>query len=570
MFFPGRVHIHQGGSFLQDIGDLVSSIAPVRPDQTCGEVYEIFSADESCFALAVVDASIPVGLVNRHDMTLLLADRFGRPLYERKPITHLMDPDPLIVEMGEDIDVLSNMIVSDRPGALLKGFIVVENGAYVGIGTALGLLQANVRQAALRNEQLVRAHEKAEAANSAKSDFLAMMSHEIRTPMNGVIGMIELLERTELKDDQRRKLTLIRQSSGALIDIINDILDYTQLEAGRVELDLQAHDVRRLIDSVAGLLRHSAEEKGVSLLSDVDPAVPTWLEFDDGRYRQILFNLIGNAIKFTEEGLVSVSAELTGRHGGEELRTVVRDTGIGISQEAQGRIFERFTQADSFTHRRFGGTGLGLAVSRLLTEAMGGEIGVSSEPGEGSVFWFTIRCRTVERSRTLEGLVEGPQPGAGAAGGLKILVAEDNEVNQRVITAYLNEFGYAHEIAADGKAALAAAGRQRFDIILMDIHMPELDGVSAAKRLREAGGANARVPIVALTANAMAGDRERYIRQGFSDYLAKPFTLAELAEVIARVAGRDVAVALADTAAKQPTATEQGTEILDDLIESLG
>ena len=551
-----------------DIGDLVSSIAPVRPGQTCGEVYEIFSADESCFALAVVDAGVPIGLVNRHDMTLMLADRFGRPLYERKPVTHLMDPDPLIVEMGEDIDVLSNMIVSDRPGALLKGFIVVENGAYVGIGTALGLLQANVRQAALRNEQLVRARERAEAANSAKNDFLAMMSHEIRTPMNGVIGMIELLERTELRDDQRRKLSLIRQSSGALIDIINDILDYTRLEAGCVELDLRTHDVRRLIDSVAGLLRHSAEEKGVSLLTEVDPSVPAWLEFDDGRYRQILFNLIGNAIKFTEEGMVSVSLELAGEQGSEELRTVVRDTGIGISKEAQGRIFDRFTQADSFTQRRFGGTGLGLAISRLLTEAMGGEIGVSSEPGEGSLFWFTIRCRTAHRPQSVAG--GGAQPEAGTAGQLKLLVAEDNEVNQRIIAAYLSELGYIHHIVSDGKQALDIAGQQRFDMILMDIHMPEMDGVSAAKHLREAGGAAAKVPVVALTANAMAGDRERYIEQGFSDYLAKPFTLAELAEVIARVAACKVSLVETVVADAEPADTEDHTEILDELIENLG
>jgi CheY-like chemotaxis protein/signal transduction histidine kinase len=433
-----------------------------------------------------------------------------------------------------------------------------------------------------RDQQLLDAKQIAERANIAKSTFLAQMSHEIRTPMNGVMGIASLLSGTSLDEKQAQYVRTINRSGEALLDVVNDILDFSKIEAGKLELEKIPFRVKDIAEEAIALLSEHAHRKGLGMSFQIDPSIPPSVDGDPGRLRQVLVNLLGNGVKFTSKGQVDLTVSLEKRNGEEvNLLFKVQDSGIGIRRDKLDRIFSAFSQAEDFTTRRFGGTGLGLVISKQLVQFMGGKIGVESEEGKGTTFWFTaVFAITKNNAFSLTGDHDYPHEKWGLCGEQEccrffdahVLVVEDNQTNQIVIRDMLENMGCRIDMAENGLEAVDAIGTAPYDLVFMDCHMPCLDGYEASRRIRQNGAQsrNRHLPIIALTAHAMKGDQELCLAAGMDDYVSKPCSESQIKAILQKWLPHKVKRTLAQQNILLQPVDNKDAPVPEEKVESIG
>ncbi len=479
-------------------------------------------------------------------------------MHVRELLTHLADagaygenPDNEIIEQEYDRIVAAGESSEDQfatPGGqhvVVRRF-PLERGGYVAVYTDITEQEQATRNLSLANDELVQQRRKADAASQAKTDFLATMSHEIRTPMTGVMGFADMLLEDDLARDSAENVHKIKDATQALLTIINDILDISKLEAGKVEIENLDFHLPSVMRDVVSLFEGSGRS-GLDFELNLEDGLPEAIKSDPTRIRQILVNLIGNATKFTQEGVVTVSGELQDSDTDHPyLRISVRDTGIGMTQETISKLFVDFSQADASITRRFEGTGLGLSICRRLVELMGGDIGVESEFGQGSTFWFTVPY--VEATSKV--LAHGAEKSSRSveiktSRPLNILVAEDNEINQVIIGETLGALKHEFHIVDNGAKVVSAHEEEDYDLILMDVRMPEMSGLDATRMIRGMKGEKATIPIVALTADAMAEHKKNYFKAGMDEVATKPIDRRELTTAINNAMGEEIHLSVA-------------------------
>lgn len=515
-----------------------------RREQAEGEIDRFFTLSLDLLCVSGMD-----GYFKR--LSPSYADTLGYSLKElySRPITDFVHPD--------DIQKTNDEIASQMQGHNVLAFenrFRRKDGTYrtfswksVPVGDYMYAIARDVTDQKKYEHNLLEARTAAQNADVAKSAFIANMSHEIRTPLNGVVGMTDLLARTELKPEQKGFVDIIRSSANILLTIVNEILDFSKIEAGRVALDKSHFDLRRLIESRISLMGVLVSEKDLKLESFVDPNLPPVVVGDSGKVGQVLVNLLNNAVKFTSKGTIKVAAHLLSQSASEcVVKIQVQDSGIGIKPEEVGRLFKPFMQADDTTARKFGGTGLGLSISKRFVEVMGGEIGVESKPGEGSTFWFTLKLevsalKSLERTpHRADAKKDQPKVAATPAQlemrkNIRVLIAEDNRINQVIVMNMMKALGYTATLVENGDEAVKAFQDGEFDIILMDQHMPVMDGLEATakiRRIEKQKGGHAR--IIAFTANVLQDEQKSDLKDLMDDFIIKPVTIETLESVLAR------------------------------------
>lgn len=534
------------------IGDFASATAPIGPDTPGAEVFERFQAEPDTLVIAVIDSDQrPVGLIERNVFTLKMAAEFGRALYAKRPAEAFMDAAPRVLDADADAETLFQSMDEGNPGGLLNGFVVTSEGRYVGVGAGVHVLQAgnaiHRRRAdamSVLASDLVRAEAEARASSRAKSEFLAVMSHEIRTPLNGVLGIAALMERELTQEGMRPYVQTILDSGQSLLRLLTDALDMSRAEAGLMTFETAPIDLDSVATDLKALWSPRAEEKDLILTVTRDTIGRDWVAGDEVRLKQLFNNLIGNALKFTEAGEVAVHISSRETDGQIALTATVDDSGPGIPEDLVGSIFEPFNTGHA--GREGAGAGLGLAICRQIVERMNGSIAVERSPQGGARFRFAL---------TLPGA--SPEMQAAAvqmasptlAATLHVLIVDDNATNRFVAAKVLELFGCNTEAVEGGREAVDHVQTGAFDLILMDIKMPGMDGVQATRLIRGLSGPVARIPILALTANADPVDEVAYLAAGMDGVAQKPIQPDALLNAIHLVMDRASAQTTAVTEA---------------------
>lgn len=497
---------------------------PVSPQTPGIDVFARFEREPDTLVIPVVDHGRPVGLVERNAFLLKIAGAFGHAQYANRPILHVMDPEPAVVEAGVSIDAFCDVLLTGGPAALMRGFIVTREGRYHGVGTAGSLLQAvnelqRQQNLELAEQARVMADTRAQAVASArsKSQFLTIMARELRTPMNGVLAVAELLRRQPLNTQSHAHINTIVESSETLLRVLQDALDLSRAEAGELELNPTATPLRALMDDVQTTWAPRASRDNVTLMVSYEGDTELAAVMDGARVAQLFNNLIGNALTFARNGVVEAGLKAVAEGDRIRLEARVRDDGTGIKTDRVDAIFEPFVQGSEQD-----GAGLGLAICRQIVDRMGGKIWAENNPGRGATFAFDLDVERTEVEAAPRANVEHLGGESDRAETPHILIVDDNATNRVVAQALCEMFGCTSETAEDGVEALEAVQERRFDLILMDIKMPRMDGVQATRAIRALTGPARDIPIVALTANADPDDAKKYLTIGMAAVVEKP------------------------------------------------